>query len=262
MSVQNHLSTTASNLVLTSNENSSISTSVSTLQKRLGEHFGSNMIEHFMFGSNTRNTILPRKVDSYSDVDYMIVFDNSDNKKPQAYLDRLKKFAETKYSTSEIVQSYPTIVLNLNHIKFELVPASKAYYGGYYIPKKGYSGDEWIYTDPTDLNQKLTDKNKSHDFQIKPLVRLIKYWNAQNDYVYDSFKLEEYVIAQYYLYKNIKDMFFSLVDGLSTGNLSQNSTDKVNRLKTIVNKTRELERNGYPVSAEDEIKKVIPFYSN
>ena len=37
-----------------------------------------------------------------SDVDYMLIFDNSDNKKPQSFLDRIKKFAETKYSTSEI----------------------------------------------------------------------------------------------------------------------------------------------------------------
>jgi tRNA nucleotidyltransferase (CCA-adding enzyme) len=109
-----------------------------------------------MFGSNTRGTILPRKVDSKSDVDYMVIFDNSGNKKPQAFLDRLKKFTEVKYSTSERSQSYPTIVLNLNHIKFELVPAYvySSYSSGYYIPKKGYLGDEWIFTDPSDLNQK------------------------------------------------------------------------------------------------------------
>jgi len=54
----------------------------------------------------------------------MVIFNIYDGQgKPQTYLDRLRELAEVKYSTSEISQSNPTIVLALNHIKFELVPA-------------------------------------------------------------------------------------------------------------------------------------------
>lgn len=121
MSVNSYLSDCASNLVLSTNEKDSINTSINTLETRLNSYFGSDIEEQFKFGSYTRVTILPRKVDENSDVDYMIVFDNSNNYKPQTFLDRLKRFAETKYSTSEIYQSSPTIVLELNKIKFELV---------------------------------------------------------------------------------------------------------------------------------------------
>ena len=93
-----------------------------------------NIEEKFNFGSYTRVTILQRKADEESDVDYMVVFDNSNNYTPQTFLDRLKRFAETKYSTSEIYQSSPTIVLELNNIKFELVPAYKNL-ATYYIPE-------------------------------------------------------------------------------------------------------------------------------
>lgn len=74
MSVNTHLADLASNLVLSDSEKSSISASITTLESRLDAYFGSNITERFQFGSNTRGTILPRKADSNSDIDYMVVF--------------------------------------------------------------------------------------------------------------------------------------------------------------------------------------------
>jgi hypothetical protein len=53
-------------------------------------------------------------------------------------------------------------------------------------------------------------------------------------------------------------MFYSLVEGLQTGHLSQSSKSKVDRLKNIVQYTKKYESDGYPASAEAEIQKVIP----
>ena len=69
MSVNSYLSSCASNLVLSSTEKDSISTSINTLETRLTSYFGYNIKEKFKFGSYTRGTILPRKVDDNSDVD-------------------------------------------------------------------------------------------------------------------------------------------------------------------------------------------------
>lgn len=135
MSVLSHLTSTASSAVLSSGENSSIATSVSSLQIKLNAYFVSALSEHFKFGSYTRETILPRKLDAGSDVDYMVVFKHGSSK-PQTYLDRLRRFVEAKYAKSEIRQSHPTIVLELSHIKFELVPAV-SFYGGVQHPGTG-----------------------------------------------------------------------------------------------------------------------------
>lgn len=94
-------------------------------------------------------------------------------------MDRLKRFAEAKYSTSEIYQSSPTIVLELNNIKFELVPAYKSF-GTYYIPD---SNGGWMATYPNDFNDKLTEANNNCSYKIKPLVRLIKHWNVNVNYM-------------------------------------------------------------------------------
>ena len=103
MTVATHLGDISSRLVLTEQEKSGITSSLTTLGDRLDSYFGDSLTSHFKFGSYPRVTVLPRVVDSYSDVDYLIVFSTVDGKKkPQTYLDRLRTFAEKRYSTSEI----------------------------------------------------------------------------------------------------------------------------------------------------------------
>ena len=259
MTVSTHLASLASSLVLSESEKSSISRSIVTLFSRLDTYFGDGIIEHFQFGSNTRGTILPRKADINSDVDCMVVFDTSDGqKKPQTYLDRLKRFAEQKYSRSEIYQSSPTIVLSLNHIKFELVPAVDIY--GYQIPSPASSWTEWISTDPISTNQEIQDKNKSENYQIKPLVRLIKYWNASQGYPFTSFSIEQNIVGTYYIScTSLKDYFYYYWEGFSCPyNSPQSTKDKVERAKKYAAQAKKYESDGLPVSAEIEIKKIVP----
>jgi len=259
MSVNTHLTNLASDLVLSGSEKSSISTSIKTLELRLDAYFGNNIIERFQFGSNTRGTILPRKADSNSDIDYMVVFETSNGqKKPQTYLDRLKKFAETKYSTSEISQSSPTIVLSLNHIKFELVPAINNY--GYQIPSPASSWTEWISTNPTGANQALQDKNKTENYQIKPLVRLIKYWNATQGHLFTSFSVEQYIVNKYFWSCTaLKDYFYAFwADFSCTYETAQYIKDKVEKAKNYASRAKQYEEDNMPVSAENEIKKIVP----
>jgi len=261
MTVQTHLSDLASSLVLSSTENESIQTSISTLRSRLTDYFGSQIKEQLRFGSSTRFTMLPRKADEHSDVDYMVIFDNTDDLKPQTFIDRLKRFAEAKYSRSDVYQSHPTIVLDLNHIKFELVPAYKSW-GTIYIPATTTYMD-WMATDPNGFNDSLTSKNQNNDNLIKPLIRLMKYWNARNGYVYESFGLEKSIVNESYMWcKNLRDYFFEGIDDLSTWNLSsQGAKDKVQRAKDLVNKIKKLESDGYPALAAAELQKLVPSLS-
>ncbi|MDI9867554.1 hypothetical protein QM480_24630 [Flectobacillus sp. DC10W] len=264
MSVQTHLSTTSSRLILTSDEDISIYNSISTLQTRLKDWFGNAVVSHFMFGSYTRNTILPRNIDTNSDIDYMLVFDNSDSKKPQAFLDRIKKFVDAKYSTSEVYQSYPTIVLKLNHIKFELVPAYKysVWYDSFKIPSK-VTYDNWIDTDPSKLKIELTNKNTDTKSLIKPLVRLLKYWNVRENKIYSSYEIERFVIDNIFVQtSSIKTIFFEAIDDLyaKRWSLPEYKRLKVEKAKDIVDKTRKYEYDGMPYKAEEEIKKLIPVY--
>ena len=259
MSVNTYLKELSSNLVLSSDENEKIKISISNLEDKLKNYFGDAVTENFRFGSSTRGTILPRKVDENSDIDYMIVFDNSDNLKPQTYLDKIKKFVEKYYTKSEIHQSSPTIVLNLNHIKFELVPAYK--YGTAYYISNG--NGNWMYTNPNDFNDTLTHANILNDSKLKPIIRLIKYWNITycNRY-YDSYNLEKKITNDLkYAYTNcsnfsdyVLNAFSSLKSSLTFGSPQYNKIQKsIDKLKEAIE-----DEIKYPSLYLDEIKEIFP----
>ena len=229
MSVNSYLTNLANAAVLRDQEKASIQRSISTLQNRINTHFSGNhplvskVKHHFIFGSYTRGTILPRRIDEQSDIDYIIVFEDT-TATPQTYLNRLKRFVEIYYTRSEIRQSNPTIALNLHHIKFELVPAIEKAFFGLHIPAKADSYNNWIPTNPNDFNESLTKKNQEYNNLIKPVARLAKYWNATSGYPFTSFDLEKKVIAHDYdgldifalfgASKTLWDHFNSFMSGL------------------------------------------------
>ena len=258
MSINSYLEDYASNLVLSTDEKNSINTSISTLESRLESYFSYEIEEKFKFGSYTRGTILPRKVDENSDVDYMIVFDNYNNYKPQTFLDKLKRFAETKYSTSEIHQSYPTIVLELNHIKFELVPAYKQY-GVYYIP----NGDNWISTYPNEFNDDLVDSNIKNNYKIKPIVRLMKYWNVNSNHRdLTSYEIEKRIASEmkysFIFFKSYLEYTKNAFNTLKTMSSNYFVRTRIDNALNIIDSAVKYEEDGMPNTALKEIKKIFP----
>lgn len=256
MSVISYLDARASSAVLSADEQASINTSIATLKTRLSSYFGTALSEQLRFGSSTRGTILPRKMDQHSDIDYMVVFAQG-GAVPQTYLDRLRRFAEQYYSTSDIKQSSPSLVLQLNHIKFDLVPALKVWGTTYQIPE---GPSAWQNTNPNDFNGQLDTLNQKEMYKIKPMIRLLKYWNAEAGYVYDAYSLEKFVVSlSYYGVINIREYLFTVFDNLYLGSEhSQWRKDKLKRAKDIITEVRSLESNNYPNLAEAEVKKLIP----
>ncbi|MCO5792829.1 MAG: nucleotidyltransferase [Blastomonas sp.] len=255
MTVNSYLVGRASSAVLSAAEQTSINTSIGALQSRLNSYFGNGLTRHFRFGSSTRGTILPRKMDAGSDIDYMIVFSDG-GYTPQTYLNRLKAFVDAYYPSSAVKQSSPSIVLELNHIKFDLVPALSNVWGGYQIPN---GPNAWQATNPNDFNTSLTAKNTSNHSLIKPTIRLLKYWNAVNGSVYDSFALEKWIVEQHFFFISTqRDYLFETFDKLTVPYDVLWRKERVERAKKIIADTRALEAGGLPYSAESEIKKLIP----
>lgn len=258
MTVLSHLSGLASGLVITDTEKAGITTSITTLAARLDSYFQKDITSHILFGSYPRVTILPRKNDSNSDIDYMVVFSTANGQmKPQTYLTKLKNFAEAKYQASEITQSSPTIVLSLNHIKFELVPA--IYNNGFQIPSPASSLVDWITTDPTGFSKTVTDKNTAEKSMIKPLIRLVKYWNASKGHLFTSYSLEQYIVSKYYSNcTSLKDYFYSFWDNFYCApEIAQATKDKVATAKKYIQNAKDYEAVGNLTKAEEEIKKIV-----
>lgn len=256
MSVLGFLTETASKAVLSAAEQVSINTSITALESRLNQHFNSGQIKaKFRFGSSTRGTILPRSMDEESDIDYMIVFSDG-GLSPQTYLNRLKTFVQTRYGASTVYQSSPTIVLELNHIKFDLVPATTGWFGGLQIPN---STSGWRDTDPNNFNAVLENKNKANNALIKPTIRLMKYWNAASGNPFESFEMEQWICdLNFWGCVNQKDYLFAIIDKLSTSIWqTQKVNGEIQRAKDIVAKTRQYERNAAAGLAELQLRRLF-----
>ena len=80
MSSLSYLNNLSSQLLLSAEERISIGVSLGFLQTNLKKwsHYV-DIQEQSVFGSFDRETILPRRYDEGSDVDYMIVFNNTNN---------------------------------------------------------------------------------------------------------------------------------------------------------------------------------------
>jgi hypothetical protein len=254
MTVLSYLTRRAASAILSDTEQNSIRVSIATLGSRLISMYGVKISEHFRFGSSTRSTILPRALDEHSDIDYMVVFSDG-GLTPQSYLDRLRRFADAYYQSSSIKQSSPTIVLELNHIKFDLAPALKHWWDGYSIPD-GAGG--WLTTNPNDFNETLSRRNNECGSLIKPTIRLVKMWNAANGYVFESYGLEKWIVGQsYWMCTNLRDYVLQVIDMLSPNTGTQWRDERIRRAKQIVMQTRTYESQLLAPLTEAEIAKLF-----
>ena len=78
-----------------------INVSVGGLKRKLKLKYKSNIIGFILFGSYTRNTILPRRYDLNSDIDLMVIFNtNNGIKTPETYRKNLIDVLDIVYPNS------------------------------------------------------------------------------------------------------------------------------------------------------------------
>ncbi len=147
-------------------------------------------------------------------------------------------------------------MLELNHIKFELVPALHYYGSTYQIPN---GPNDWQSTSPNDFNATLEEKNKNNSYLIKPTIRLAKIWNAANGYVYSTYLFEKWICDQSFFFaNNQRDYLFTVFDNLPATQAAAWRNERINRAKKLVAEIRENESQGYPYLAKADAKKLIP----
>ncbi|PXA04625.1 nucleotidyltransferase [Coraliomargarita sinensis] len=250
-------------------EREQIDRSAAEIQKRIKRYFGNEVREQKFFGSYERGTILPRYMDDSSDVDLMIIF-KDDGSKPQTHINRLRKFADKWYPNSARSQSSPTFALELKHVRFELVPAIEGWWSGIKIPAPRSDLNDWLETDPDSFSEELTAQNRSHNNQIKPLCRIMKYWNVSMGRPYESYQLEQ-MIAEHgfqnlvvsFLYGRLDlwgcfHSFASKLTEMSFYDMPIVEQRALERLQAVLAKIDRYQRNGDELNAENALQRVLP----
>lgn len=262
ISINTYLNTLASNYFIShgSTERNSINTSLSALETSLKGHFKSDILSVEIFGSWKRDTTLPRKYDRYSDVDVMIIFDHDRlQKTPETYRNWVKGFAEKKYIRSAIQKDFPTVRIDMNHITFDLIPTKKTTWllTTYYIPNKN---NNWMTTVPHSLTNTVISTNTNNGSRVKPVLRLIKAWNAFNGCPFDSYILEKHVVENVWWSFNtsVESAFFAACKSLSTWGGTTFQNQKVQTLHTNVNWVKNYLEKDDMIKAKQWLHKILP----
>ena len=235
-SLDNYLRSLASTYYLknSSEEVRQIDGSIKTLFDNLDEHFSYKIKRKFVFGSYDRDTILPRKFDSKSDVDIMVIFNHTEYERtPDTYRNWLKTFAVKYYQDrygSGVTKTFPTITVRLGHIHYDLVPAKEEQlWGQTELSIPGAYG--WRTTNPYDVKRRLTEANTNYNQVVRPIVRLFKAWNCYNGYPYDSYELELEVTGVNFHGDNVQTGFIYAANQLNLSSATQDRTSKVESLR-------------------------------
>jgi len=260
--LNNHLKRISSELFIKyeSVERVKIDRSIANINNRLAEYFDDQIDQSIVFGSYTRDTILPRQFNTNSDIDILIQFNTKeyDRLKPESYRNQLKKFAESNYAYSGIIKDHPSIVIELQHIKFDLVPSIfdiGIIYDSIEIPDKDGG---WMETEPEQFNKDLTRANTNYNSIVKPIIRLLKYWNAAHGYPYYSYELETEIAEMDFSNDNYESGFLYAIKKLSNSNLPIWARNKLDVLKTNGNWVSEYLEIGKIEKAKKSMQKILP----
>ncbi len=87
-------------------------------------------------------------------------------------------------------------------------------------------------TYPNEFNTKLTNSNNKYNSIVKPIIRLLKCWNADKNYPFASYELEQLIANMNFSNDNYQTGFLYAINHLSTYNLSEQGKKKVETLKS------------------------------
>lgn len=267
LSIDNYLRNVAAKYYLKNNsiEVTKITSSVTNLLTNLQSFLGTKMNRAFVFGSYDRDTILPRSLDSHSDVDVMVVFNHTDYERtPETYRSWLYDFAVKNYQIrygSTVSKTHPTVTIKLNNIHYDLVPAKEennwfTSASTLYIPK---AGGEWRTTNPYDVRSALTSANTKYNGIVRPVIRLMKGWNSNNGYPYDSYILERAITEMNFYGDNHQSGLFYAVNQLPlSSNDSTATKGKVESLQLNIRYVKQYLEEGNLERAKHWLHRVLP----
>lgn len=245
-------------------EKEKIDNSISYLEGKIWERFRDKLKKVEVFGSYDRGTSLSPSIDKGSDVDVLVIFKINEYQ-PNTFLKHLNEFAENLYPRSEVSPDHPAITIELNHVKFELVPAyweiNTFSSDDLMIPAPRNKEIKWIATDPMDLKSKLEGKNNRENQMITPLVKFIKYLNYLRNKPYDSYIIENYAISRRYPDSELKHYLYEFINELFTDDQNEQQVAFVNDLKAGRKNLINLENGNFTDYLDQELQKFLPMPS-
>ncbi len=248
------------NLEITDLQATAVSTSQQNVRSAIESEI--NILDSFLTGSYRRNTMIAPL--SKADVDVFIVLhpDYYEHNGQASLLDKVKRVLRKTYpKTPEISRNGQAVTITFTDFTVDVVPAFYRNGGGFLIPDSILQ--QWIETDPKAHVEIWSNRNKAHNGNLVPLIKMMKGWNKQHSGLMRSFHLETLILqvlnnvtisdypsgTRYVFDKARFQIQYAILDpagyGGNVGAYLDTSTkiqDVVSRLETAYNRAVEAER--------------------
>ena len=233
-----------------------IHSALKTLEIKMKAHMWKKVNSREIFGSFTRDTLLPVEFDDTADVDVLVIFDDENYERtPETYRNQLKGFAQKAFPKAEIKKDFPSVVVENAAIHFDLVPCvtETNFFSGksYFIPD---SQGEWMETDP----HYITDELKSKPGRILHLIRLLKYWNVTAQRPFESIDLEKQIIDIFERNGSLASDLIAVIDRLDSTALTSAGADRLNTLKSRAERLERAIDAENPHKARTQLRLIFP----
>jgi hypothetical protein len=141
----------------------------------------------WLTGSYSRSTIVRQE----RDIDVMAAFSvdqywKNYEKNSNAFVYIVREALNKQYGKSDVSTSGAAVLMQMTTFNVDVVPSFMRTGDGFLIS----NGDHgWKATNPPYHAELMANRNKA-DARLKPLVKLLKYWNIVNDAKLESFHIE------------------------------------------------------------------------
>lgn len=191
---------------LTDNQRDKIKTSHKHLRENILQPL--DYISHtFLTGSYKKKTL----INPANDIDVFVVLSGYSQYDitPNAILNKLKKDLKSRYPNTTIKQDKPCIVIEFNHVLFELTPAIEIEnwyeHNNFYIPEMSKNNTWQLVDNPRILEERLTEANKRLNQKLNPLIKMMKKCKVKNNFKTPSFEMEKMAIDSLYSINGFRD---------------------------------------------------------
>lgn len=163
----------------------------STRQKNVREamEVELSVLDSFLTGSYARDTMIAPLKDADIDIFVVLSPEYFTHNGQASLLDTTRRVLRRSYgNTPNISRNGQAVTIVFSDFRVDVVPAFNRQGGGYLIPNATTSA--WISTDPRTHVSLMTEHNTRHSGTLVPLIKMLKGWNRNLNYAFESFYLE------------------------------------------------------------------------
>lgn len=171
-------------------ERAAIENFFATVVEALMNHFRFNIERCIPIGEFARETVLRHTIDKKTSIQLMILFQNDEYYENFSLMKQeMEQCISSSFSLSDDEMKQLRIPMKFGAI--QLVPSIVVDSDlGSNLFISSLKHDKWIQSNPLEFDEKINNKNNETSFLLKPIIRLLKYWNSTHGRYFSTETIE------------------------------------------------------------------------